>query len=121
MTAELEQVRQRPTGQSRAKAPATARTSHVPPLAPSNRREGHPPAAPGPRPEPRSSERRPTDGLTSLWVFLIATMAIVAGVIATNAVDSWWILVPVMLVFFVSTFGVLATIMWQLRDDGETT
>jgi hypothetical protein len=48
-------------------------------------------------------------------------MAIVGGVLATNAVDSWWILVPVMLVFFVSTFGVLATIMWQLRDDGETT
>jgi hypothetical protein len=64
---------------------------------------------------------RPIDGLTSLWVFLIATMAIVGGVIAANAVDSWWILVPVMLVFFASTFGVLATIMWQLRDDGETT
>ena len=121
MTAELKQVRQRTTGRSRATAPAIPRTSHVPPPAPSNRREGHPPAAPGPRPEPPSSQVRPVDGLTSLWVFLIATMAIVGGVLVTNAVDSWWILVPVMLVFFTSTFGVLATIMWQLRDDGETT
>jgi hypothetical protein len=34
-------------------------------------------------------------------------------------VESWWILVPVMGVFFTATFGVLATIMWQLRDNGE--
>lgn len=121
MTAELKQVRPRPAGRSRAPAPATARVTHVPPPAPGNRRGDHPPAAPGPRPGPPSSQIRPTDGLTSLWVFLIATTAIVGGVIAANAVDSWWILIPVMLVFFASTFGVLATIMWQLRDDGETT
>jgi hypothetical protein len=121
MTAELKQVRQRTTGRSRATAPATPRVTHVPPPARGDRRGGHPPAAPGSRPGPPSSEGRPIDGLTSLWVFLIATMAIVGGVIAANAVDSWWILVPVMLVFFASTFGVLATIMWQLRDDGETT
>jgi hypothetical protein len=35
----------------------------------------------------------------------------------TGAVDSWWILVPAMAVFFISTVAVLAAIMWLLGDD----
>jgi len=34
-----------------------------------------------------------------------------------GAVDSWWILVPAMAVFCISTVAVLATIMWLLGDD----
>lgn len=62
---------------------------------------------------------RRIDGLRPLWVFLIASLAIVGAVTVTGAVDRWWILVPVMGVFFTATFAVLATIMWQLRDNGE--
>jgi hypothetical protein len=52
-----------------------------------------------------------------LWVFLIASLAIVGAVTVAGAVDSWWILVPAMAVFFTSTVAVLATIMWLLGDD----
>lgn len=62
---------------------------------------------------------RKIDGLRPLWVFLVACLTIVGAVRVTDAVNSWWILVPVMAVFFTATFGVLATIMWQLRDSGE--
>jgi hypothetical protein len=78
------------------------------------------PAAPQRRaPPPRPDGGRRIDGLRPLWVFLVASLAIVGGVWVTGAVDRWWILVPVMGVFFSATFAVLATIMWQLRDNGE--
>ena len=77
------------------------------------------PAAPA-APAPRQPDGRRIDGLRPLWVFLVAALAIVGAVTVTGAVDSWWILVPVMAVFFISTFGVLATIMWLLGDDAGT-
>lgn len=51
---------------------------------------------------------------------MVASLAIVGAVVLAGAVDRWWILVPVMCVFFVSTFGVLASIMRLLRDSGDT-
>jgi hypothetical protein len=78
-----------------------------------------PAASPAPAPQPASIQRegRGIDGLRPLWVFFVAALSIVGAVTVTGAVDSWWILVPVMAVFFISTFAVLATIMWLLGDD----
>lgn len=52
-------------------------------------------------------------------MYLVASLAIVGAVVLAGAVDRWWILVPVMCVFFLSTFGVLASIMRLLRDSGD--
>jgi hypothetical protein len=65
------------------------------------------------------SDWRPIDGLGPLWVFLVASLAIVGAVVAAGAVDRWWILIPVMGIFFAAVVGVLSSIMRQLRDDGE--
>jgi hypothetical protein len=75
------------------------------------------PAAPARQPASAQPYGRPIDGLRPLWVFLVAALAVVGAVTLAGAVDSWWILVPAMGVFFISTLAVLATIMWQLRDD----
>jgi fatty acid desaturase len=90
------------------------------PDAPSRHRGRHmpvAPVAPARRREPARPDGRRIDGLLPLWVFLIASLAIVGAVTVTGAVDSWWILVPAMAVFFISTFAVLAIIMWLLGDD----
>jgi fatty acid desaturase len=58
------------------------------------------------------------NGLTPLWIFFIASMAIVGAVVLAGLVASWWMLLPVMLIFFGSVTGVLFIIMRQLRDDG---
>ncbi len=75
------------------------------------------PVVPEPRPAP---DGRSIDGLGPLWMYLIASLAIVGAVVLAGAVESWWILAPVMCVFFVSTFGVLASILRLLRDSGDT-
>jgi hypothetical protein len=76
-----------------------------------------PPLVSEPRP---AQDRRAVDGLGPLWMFLVASLAIVGAVVLAGAVGRWWILVPVMCVFFASTFGVLASIMRLLRDSGDT-
>jgi fatty acid desaturase len=58
------------------------------------------------------------NGLGPLWIFFVASMAIVGAVVLAGAVDSWWVLVPVMAVFFGSVAGVLMTIVHQLHNDG---
>ena len=74
-------------------------------------------AAPARRPGSARPDGRRIDGLLPLWVFLLASLAIVGAVTVAGAVDSWWILVPAMAVFCISTVAVLATIMWLLGDD----
>jgi hypothetical protein len=60
------------------------------------------------------------DGVGALlFVFVAATLVMVTAVIAVGIVDRWWVLVPVMLVDFATTFGVVAYIMRLLADDGE--
>jgi hypothetical protein len=54
-----------------------------------------------------------------MFVFVAATLVMVTAVIAVGIVDRWWVLVPVMLVDFATTFGVVAYIMLLLADDGE--
>jgi hypothetical protein len=66
---------------------------------------------------PTRPEGRGIDGLGPLWVFLFAALAVVGAVTMTGAVGSWWILVPAMAVFIISTVAVLAAIMWMLGDD----
>ena len=43
----------------------------------------------------------------------------VIAVIVVGSVDRLWVLVPVMLVDFATTFGVVTYIMRLLADDGE--
>jgi hypothetical protein len=119
MTAAPQQTtRHRPGG-----AEDTKRELRAPPRTPTRRSREHTPAPPvTPAREPASARPdggRKIDGLRPLWVFLVACLTIVGAVRVTDAVNSGWILVPVMAVFFIATFGVLATIMWQLRDNGE--
>ena len=55
-----------------------------------------------------------------LLVFLAATLVMVAAVIGVGIVARWWVLVPVMLADFATTFGVVAYITRLLGDDGES-
>jgi len=40
-------------------------------------------------------------------------------VVAITAVNQWWVLIPVMLLDFVITFGVIAAVVLLLNNDGE--
>jgi hypothetical protein len=61
------------------------------------------------------------DGVGALlFVFVAATLVMVAAVIVVGIVDRLWVLVPVMLVDFATTFGVVAYIARLLADDGES-
>lgn len=55
-------------------------------------------------------------GLELLLAFLGATVIMVVAVALVGAVDAWWVLVPVMLVHLIVTFGVIATIVHLLGD-----
>jgi hypothetical protein len=119
MTAMPQQTtRHRPGG-----ADDTKRELRAAPRAPTRRSREHtlvPPVTPAREAtSARPDGGRKIDSLRPLWVFLVACLTIVGAVKVTDAVDRWWILVPVMAVFFSATFAVLATIMWQLRDNGE--
>jgi hypothetical protein len=52
-------------------------------------------------------------------VFLAATLVMVAAIIVVGIADRWWVLVPVMLVDFAITFGVMSYVVRLLGDDGE--
>jgi hypothetical protein len=61
------------------------------------------------------------DGVGALLgVFVAATLVMVTAVIVVGSVDRLWVLVPVMLVDFATTFGVVTYIMRLLADDGES-
>ncbi|HET8673018.1 MAG TPA: hypothetical protein VFL87_05255 [Thermoleophilaceae bacterium] len=57
------------------------------------------------------------NGLGPLWIFFVASMAIVGAVVLASAVDSWWVLVPVMMIFAGSVAGVMMIIMHQLHNE----
>ena len=60
------------------------------------------------------------DGVGALlFVFVAATLVMVAAVIVVGIVDRLWVLAPVMLVDFATTFGVVTYILRLLADDGE--
>jgi hypothetical protein len=54
-----------------------------------------------------------------LLAFVVAALVMVAAVAILAVVASWWALVPVMLVDFVATFAVIATIVHLLRDGAD--
>jgi hypothetical protein len=110
------QVRPRTVAHSPTRPGGTTRAPH----APTGRRQEPPPAPPVASEGLPARDGRPIDGLGSLWMYLFASLAIVGAVVLAGAVDRWWILAPVMCVFFASTFGVLASIMRLLRDSGDT-
>jgi hypothetical protein len=61
------------------------------------------------------------DGVGALlFVFVSATLVMVAAVIVVGLVDRLWVLVPVMLVDFATTFGVVTYVLRLLADDGES-
>jgi hypothetical protein len=110
------QVRPRTVAHSPARSGGTTRAAH----APARRRQENPTAPPVVSERRPTRDGRPIDGLGPLWMFLVASLAIVGAVVLAGAVDRWWILAPVMFVFFASTIGVLASIMRLLRDSGDT-
>ncbi len=77
--------------------------------------------APAARHPPMRGRRSAGDGVGQLLsVFLAATLVMVTAVIVVGIVDRLWVLVPVMLVDFATTFGVVAYIARLLADDGES-
>lgn len=58
-------------------------------------------------------------GVGIVAAFTAATLLMVVAIIVLASVDSWWVLVPVMLVDFAATFGVLRGITRLLSDDGD--
>jgi hypothetical protein len=119
-----------PAGGRRATGALPTYVGHRPPRrgAEEGTIEGHrrlrAPLGTAPAPERHPSMRgRPSarDGVGQLLsVFLAATLVMVAAVIVVGIVDRWWVLVPVMLVDFTTTFGVVAYIAHMLADDGES-
>lgn len=59
-------------------------------------------------------------GVSMLLVFTAATLLMVVAVTVVAIVDRWWVLVPVMLVDFAATCGVIVCITRLLADDGES-
>lgn len=123
MATELKQVRQRTSRHRTTGSRRPPRAPHAAAAAPNRRLTQQGPDTPGAPARdsafPAPDERR-IDGLGPLWVFLVATLAVVGVVVVAGAVDSWWILVPGMCVYFAATFGALASIMRMLEDDGST-
>jgi hypothetical protein len=77
--------------------------------------------APGRQPnEPSIPERRPPPpgdrGLILLAVFTASALLIVALVVLVGAVESWWILIPVMTADFAVTAAVLVTVARLIED-----
>jgi hypothetical protein len=73
------------------------------------------------RDPPMRGRRSAGDGVGRLLsVFVAATLVMVTAVIVVGVVDRWWVLVPVMLVDFATTFAVVAYIARMLADDGES-
>jgi hypothetical protein len=129
-------VQPKPVG-SPARAPTRSRrvTSPLPaPVGHRPRRAGRGPALADPRfraplgatralPHRSHNRRRRSvrDGVGALLlVFVAATLVMVAAVIVVGIVDRLWVLVPVMLVDFATTFGVVTYILRLLADDGES-
>jgi fatty acid desaturase len=74
----------------------------------------------GARPSPGaggSSDRDP--GIELLLAFVVAALVMVVAAAIVAVVGRWWVLVPVMLVDFVATFAVIASIVHLLRDGGD--
>jgi hypothetical protein len=128
-------VEPKPTGSSRS-APTRRQRLTSPLPAPvrrrAPRRAGHdraqapqrfdaPPPAPAPTRRRHTQSHGPVrDGVGALLgVFVAATLIMVAAVIVVGSVGQWWVLVPVMLVDFATTCGVVTYITRLLADDGE--
>ena len=54
-----------------------------------------------------------------LYVFSLATSAVVAGVWALGEIDTWWILVPAVLVYLLSSLGVMQAVARALRSEDD--
>ena len=54
-----------------------------------------------------------------LLAFVVAALVMVVAVAIVAVVGRWWVLVPVILVDFVATFAVIASIVHLLRDGGD--
>jgi hypothetical protein len=98
----------RPTDAGGAIA-TTQRAAAPPPPTPSSARP-----SPGPG---GSSDRDP--GIELLLAFVVAALVMVVAAAIVAVVGRWWVLVPVMLVDFVATVAVIASIVHLLRDGGD--
>jgi hypothetical protein len=101
--------------------PPRRRDGQGPTLAPSRFRAPLVAAPASPRHSHTRGRRLPRDGVGALlFVFVAATLVMIAAVIVVGIVARWWVLVPVMLADFATTFGVVAYITRLLGDDGES-
>jgi hypothetical protein len=75
-------------------------------------------AAPPPSPAAGGSSERDR-GIELLIALVVATLVMVVAAAILAVVGRWWVLVPVMLVDFVATFAVIASIVRLLRDGGD--
>jgi hypothetical protein len=57
------------------------------------------------------------NGTAVLGLFLLATLIVVGGVALAGAIDSWWVLAPVVAVDLMLTVAVTLSIFRMLRDD----
>jgi hypothetical protein len=90
-------------------------------VAPSPRAAAPPPRSPiSARPSPAAGGSSDRDrGIELLLAFVVAALVMVVAVAIVAVVGRWWVLVPVMLVDFVATFAVIASIVHLLRDGGD--
>jgi hypothetical protein len=92
---------------------------------PSDAAEGSPQTSAPPPTSPADIRSSSAPGGLSRWggdflflVFFLAALIMVVAVVLVGAVDQWWVLVPVMLVHLLATFGVLVAIVQLLGTDG---
>jgi hypothetical protein len=101
-----------------AKAAVRSRPARSGPLAPIRRR-GHAPRKNHEAPGSSQARKDGGRGLDLLLIFLAVTLVMVADVMLAAAVDSYWVLIPVMCVHLAMTVAVFAEIMSLLADEQE--
>jgi hypothetical protein len=116
VTVQSERVRtSAPAGRRRGTSGAQARDRR--PRGASHPTVASEPAASAP---PRVEETPgPDRGDGMFLIFAAATLLMVVAVVAVTAVNQWWVLIPVMLLDFTITFGVIAAVVLLLKDDGR--
>jgi hypothetical protein len=119
MATQLEPTRQRDSAHLRVK-PERTRRPGGPPLhtRPRDDTDGAPLVTPEPGPASNAPRARAPSAQGLLFAFVIGILVMTVAVAVTNAVGHWWILIPVMFVDLAVTFGVVASIVRLLYDDG---
>jgi hypothetical protein len=119
MATQLESTRQRASAHSRVNPERTRRLGE-PPLQGTlpDDTDGAPLVTKELAPASNAPRARAPSAQGLLFAFVIGILAMTVAVVVTNAVGHWWILIPVMCLDLAVTFGVVASIVRLLDDDG---